>query len=175
MIRRLKLNKRGDIESLFFVVIFLVIVGVLIFLFSHLNSEMFTEIESQINTTHPGTEAQIQATEFKNTNQSNVWDYAFLGIFMGGLIAIGLSAYAVRVSPAFFWIYVILGMFVLVAGVMLSNFWQGLAGDSTFSTTLTYFPITNTLLGSYFPLVVTAIIIVMMGILFAKPRSEVYE
>lgn len=166
-------NKRGDVASIIYVVMFLIVIGIVVFFLVDLNSELFTEIENALNNTAGlnGTEAVAQATEFKETNQSRLWDYAFLGIFFGSLIAIGLSAYAVRISPAFYWIYGAISLFVLTMGVVLSNVWQDLATEPEFADTIANFPITNAMLGTYYPLIVTAIIVISMIILFGKPRG----
>lgn len=165
-------NKKGDLASMIFIVVFLFLIGTIFLFITHLNNEIFTEINQSIidvdlNTTY--TTAVIDKTV---TSNNSVWDYAFLGVFMGCLIAIGLSAYAIRISPVFYWIYGIMSLVVLAAGVMLSNVWQDLASDSAFTVTITRFPITNALLGTYYPLAVTAIIIIMIGILFGKPPQS---
>lgn len=163
-------NKKGDIESIIYIVIFLAIVAIVLLLITNVNTDLFTQLEQNLNDSgYSGTEAMTRTTEFKEVTQSRVWDYAFLGIFFGCLIAIGLSAYAVRISPVFYWIYGLLSLFVLGVGVILSNFWQELAGDPEFATTITQFPIMNSLLGTYYPVVVTAIIVIAMIILFGKP------
>lgn len=168
-----RLNKKGDIASIIYVVMFLVIVGIIFFFVVDLNVELFTELQNTLNDSgYEDTEALDQAVEFKETNQSRLWDYAFLGIFFGSLIAIGLSAYAVRISPIFYWVYAAISLFVLVLGTILSNFWQDLALEPDFADTLVYFPITNALLGTWYPLVVTAIIVISMVILFAKPKGQ---
>ena len=112
------------------------------------------------------------ATAFKDSNQSKMWDYAFLGIFMGCMIAIGVSAYAVRISPIFYWVYGLMSLFVLAMGVLLSNAWQELAAEPEFAVTLTRFTIMNTMLGSWFPTIVTAIIILFMIVLFGKSPGQ---
>jgi len=114
-------------------------------------------------------------TTWQESDQE-VWDYAFLGIFFGVLIALGLTAYAIRISPIFYWIYGLMSLFVLVTGVIVSNVWQEAVANPEFVTTLARFPITNAILGSYYPLVVVAIIMIAMIVIFGKPfgREEGY-
>ena len=168
-----KFQKRGDIASIIYVIMFLVIIGIVIFLMSDLNIRIFSELETVLNeSTYKDTEAHIATTDFKETYQSRLWDYGFLGIFFGSLIAIGISAYSTRISPIFYWVYGLLSLIVLTLGVVLSNIWQGLVAEAEFATTLTYFPIMNTLLGTYYPVVTTAVIIIAMVILFGKPPGQ---
>jgi len=171
-----KLKCKGDVASIIYVIIFLAVVGIVIFLISHVNNEIFSELETSLNETgYAGTEAADAAYDFKTSNQSRLWDYAFLGIFMGCMIAIGISAYAVKISPIFYWVYGLMSLFVLAMGVLLSNAWQALAAEPEFATTLTRFTIMNTMLGTWFPTIVTAIIILFMIVLFGKsPGQEGY-
>ena len=163
------MNKRGDVASIIYVVIFIAIVGMLFFLISHLNNLIFTEFENTLGNSSDfsDTQALLTVNEIKASDAA-VWDYAFLGIFLGSLIAIGLSAYAVKISPVFFWIYGLLSLLVLGLGVVLSNLWQSWSANPEFAATLVRFPITNAVLGSYYPLVVTAIIILAMVLIFGK-------
>lgn len=166
-------SKKSDISSIIYITIFLAISGVIIFFIVHLNIKLFTELEYALNDTeYNESEAYDRTTEFKEKNESRLWDYAFLGIFMGSLMAIGLSAYSVRISPIFYWVYGILSMVVLVLGTMLSNIWQEMVSDPEFTTTLVHFPITNSILGTYYPMVVTAVIILAMVVLFGKPPGQ---
>lgn len=166
-------NKRGDLESIIFIVIFLAVIGFILFLVSHINQEIFTEISLNLekNATSNYTESVAIMEEFK-ARDAVIWDYAFLGIFMGSIMAIGLSAYAIRVSPIFYWVYGLMALVVLATGVMLSNIWQDMATDAEFAATLSNFPITNILLGSYYPVAITAIVVISMIILFGKPPGN---
>ena len=167
-------NKRGDIASIIYIVMFLVIIGIIIFLVVDVNGKLFTGLEQELNNSaYNNTEAHIRAAEFRDMNMGRTWDYAFLGIFIGSIIAIALSAYAVRISPIFYWIYGVLALVVLTLGTILSNIWQALAVEEEFATTITNFPIMNSLLGTYYPMIVTAIVVIAMVVLFGKsPGGE---
>lgn len=164
-------NKRGDIESMLYIVVMLFVIAIAFLFISNLNHEIFTELQSNINGTYEGTVAVSTLSEVSSKDQV-IWDYAFIGVFVGCLLAVGLSAWGIRVSPIFFWIYVLMSMFILGAGVILSNVWQDVAADADFASTIARFPMTNMLLGSYYPLVVVAIMIISLGLLFGKPPQE---
>lgn len=168
------MNKKADIASIIYIVIFIFVVGLVLFLVSHMNNLLFSGLENALgnSTTGTGTEALVVTSQIK-ASDALIWDYAFLGIFMGSLIAIGLSAYAVRISPVFFWIYGLLSLVVLALGVMLSNTWQSWAGSPEFATSILRFPITNMILGTWYPTIVTGILVVAMGLIFGKPREGV--
>lgn len=164
-------NKKGDIATIIYAVVMLFIVGIVLFFVSHLNQEIYTELQDELNTTYNGTEAMTVLDSWKDSDYY-IWDYAFLGVFFGVLVALGLTAYAVKISPIFYWVYGIMSLVVLATGVMLSNIWQDMAADPEFSTTITRFSITNAILGSYFPLVIVAIILIAMIIIFGKPFGQ---
>lgn len=169
---KFKKNKKGDIQTLLFLVIALMFIGIVFLFMNHLNQKIFIELEEQLtNSNYNDTEAYSTLTTIQLRDQS-VWDYAFIIIFVGCLIATAISAWAVRISPVFFWIYVILGIFILVAGVILSNVWQDLANDPAFASEIARLPMTNMILGSYYPLAITAILIITLGLLFGKPPME---
>lgn len=172
--RRLKQSmlkeKKGDIESLIYVIIALFVGGVMIFFFSHFNNELYTSIEAEINETYNHTEGFATLKELETSN-SNIWDYAFILLFVGHVMALGFTAWFVRVSPIFYWIYFLMAIFVLIAGVTVSNTWQDIVADQEFTTTLARFPMTNYILGEHFMIIETAIIAFTLIILFAKPAG----
>jgi len=165
-------NKKADFASIVFIVLLIFSIAVVFFIMNHLNNEIFTEIQSNINTSDTNYTEAIRVVEEIRSVDNSVWDYAFLGIFIGTFIVLGMTAYAVRISPVFYWVYGLLSFVVLALGVALSNVWQDLANDPEFALTITRFPITNSILGSYFPTVVTGIIFFAMIFLFAKPRGQ---
>lgn len=162
------MNKKGDFATIVYVVIFLFVIGVVFLFMNKLNQSIFTELGNNLNETYGHTQAMTTLEHIKSRDLV-VWDYAFLGIFFGCLMAIGLTAYAVRISPIFYWIYGIMSLTVLALGVILCNIWQEYAADPEFAAEILRFPIMNTILGTYYPLVATAIIILTMIFLFGKP------
>lgn len=165
-------NKRGDFSSILFVVVLIFVIGVVFFFTTHFKKEIYTQFQEELNESgYNDTEAYTAVSSFK-TGEIYVWDYAFLGILMGSMVALGLTAYAIRMSPVFYWIVGLMTLIILVAGVILSNIWQDISAEPEFVDTLTYFPITNTILGSYFPSIIVAIIFISMVILFSKPPGQ---
>lgn len=168
-------NKRGDAITLIYIIVFLFIVGTLIFLISHISDLIFVEMSTQLNDSALNTSYTSDVLASAIRVNTTAWDYAFLGIFLGSMIVLGLTAYAVRISPVFYWIYAIMSMMFLAIAVLLSNTWQELAVDAEFATTITRFPITDLILGSYYPIIITAVLLFAMAILFGKPMGQQQE
>jgi len=64
---------------------------------------------------------------------------------------------------------VILDIPILIVGVVLSNVWQGMVENPAFTDTLARFPITNTILGTYFPMIIVGVMFFAAIALFGKP------
>ena len=162
------MNNKADFASMIYIVVFVFVIGISLFMINKLTSEMFTEIKTNIDTNDTNYTAAVSALERIQFTDNYIWDYAFLGILIGSMFALVLSAYAIRMSPIFYWVYGLLSLIILAVGVILSNTWQELAADPEFAVTLTRFPIMNTVLGSYYPLIIIAITIIAIIVLFGK-------
>lgn len=162
-------SKRGDIPSLIYIV---VILGVIAFVFiftSKLSHQLNTQMEIALNSS-PEFENSSAIPAIQTIRDVNDWayDYAFLALYIGSLIALGLTAYSTRISPVFYWVYALMSLAVLAVGVLISNTWQAATETEMLSDTVARFPITDFLLGSYYPLAVTALILITMILLFGK-------
>lgn len=172
--RSLIKNKKGDIESITLMVILLFAIGVVFIMSSNLTQNFLSKMAFVINdTSSANANYTVERVETIKAKDAVVWDYAFLGLFFGSIIALGLTAYATRFSPIFFWVYVLLSLIIVVVSVMLSNFWQDLVTQPDMAATLSYYPMTNMILGTYYPTIVTAIIAFVLILTFGKtPTSE---
>ena len=142
---------------------------------NHVNEKLYSalDVSFEANPTLNNTEAHQVVKDLDDVEKGGIWDFAFLAIFIGMLIQMMIFSFASRTNIAFFWIFVIVALIALMVGVMLSNIWQSVAESTEFVSTVARFPITNALLGSYFPLVVTAFIFLLMIVLFGKfPGQE---
>lgn len=170
--KNLYFNKKGQFETKLLAIISIVIVGVLIFFVSHMNNALFTQMDEYFNDSdYNGSLAQTKLQRIQTVDRS-VWDYAFLAIFAGFVLQIILFSFATRISPAFFWIDMIINIPLLIIGVVTSNIWQELAASPSFAETIARFPITDAILGSYYPIAVIIIIFISSIALFGKPAGS---
>lgn len=168
-----KMNKKADLLSLLYIVVLIFVIGVVFVMSNNLNNRLFLKIEQNLNESKTLNESTaIPAIQKIRTKENVMWDYGFLGIFMGAIIALGLTAYSTRISPVFYWIYGIISLVVLMVAVILSNTWQKLAENPQTVDTITRFPITNFILGTYYPTIFTAILILFMVLLFGKTSDN---
>lgn len=163
-------NKKGQLVSIILVVITLFIIGIILFFFNHMNKQVYDSLDEYFegNADLNNTEAHTAVEDLQGVEGSNIWDYAFLAIFIGMMIQMLLFSFASRQNVAFFWLFVVMGILVLIIGTALSNVWQEMAANPEFATTLTRFTITNTILGTYYPTIITGIMFLGLIILFGK-------
>jgi len=141
---------------------------------NHMNEKIYTALDDYMEDSDLNqTEAHVALEDIQGIEQSRIWDYVFLAIFIGLMIQMLIFSFASRMNIAFFWIFIILAIVILGVGVILSNIWQETVANPEFADTIARFPITNALLGSYFPLVIVAILFLGMIIMFGKfPGQE---
>jgi len=169
------MNKKGQFEDRLFAIILIFIIAVILFFFNHLNSQIYDSYDDWFNNSadYNNSEARDALTEIKSLEEGNMWDYAFFAIFVGFIIQIILFSFATRFNIAFYWILVLLDIPLLLVGVVLSNIWQSLVATPEFAVTITRFPITNLILGTYYPIAIVTIIFISSIILFGKrPGAE---
>lgn len=170
-----KKNKKGQIQGMIIAVITIFIIALILFFMNHLNKKFYDEFDeyfegdAELN----NTVAHTTLEDLQGVEGSRIWDYAFLAIYVGLLIQMLIFSFASRTNVAFFWIYALLGIITLIVGTMLSNIWQEIAVNPEFAETITRFTITNTLLGTYYPTIITGILFLTMIITFGKfPGAE---
>lgn len=163
------MNKKGDFQSLLYIVIMIFIVGFIFIFVNRLNNELSTTTERIFNNSADFQNSSAITSIQKIRQVDNAaWDYGFLAIYIGSIAALCITAYSTKISPVFFWVYGLMSLAILGVGVMLSNAWQATVENPEMVETVARYPITNFLLGSYAPLAVTVMIVIVMILLFGK-------
>ena len=127
------LNKKAQFESKLLAIVLIVIIGIILFFFSHVNNALYSSLDEYFNDSEYGGGEAQEANLKILTVENSVWDYAFFAIFIGFIIQILMFSFATRINLAFYWIMLILDIPILVVGVVLSNIWQELAASGTFA------------------------------------------
>ena len=167
---RYRNSKKGQALSMILLVVTIFVVGIILFFMNHLNKQVYDSFDEYFENDADlnNTEAHQTVETLQGVEGSTIWDYAFLAIFIGMMLQMILFSFASRTNVAFFWIFVILGMIILTIGTALSNMWQDISSNVEFSETILRFPITHTILGTYYPTIITGITFLGMIILFGK-------
>lgn len=149
------------------------IVGLLLFFLNHFNKEVYDGFDKYFNNSqYNDTTAHEALQKFQTLEGTSIWDYAFLAIFIGLMIQMLLFSFATRINIAFYWIFALVGIMILIVGTVLSNVWQEIVANPVFSETILRFPIANMLLGTYYPIAVVGFLFLGMIVLFGKPPSR---
>jgi len=166
-------GKRAQFESILLAVITIFILGIILFFFNHVNDKLYTSLDEYFEDSESlkGSYAQNVTQDIQEVDNA-AWDWAFLAIFIGLIINMLFFSFATRINVAFYWVFALLGIVILIVGVVMSNIWQEMVINPEFSETVLRFPITNMLIGSYFPTIVVAILFITMIVLFGKPPTE---
>jgi hypothetical protein len=167
------MNSKAQFESKLLAVVMLFIVGVFLLFFNYASNHIYSSFDDYFNksTKYNNSEAQVALVKIQ-TVENSAWDYAFLAIFIGLVLQILLLSFATPANMAFFWIMTLVDIPVLIVGVVLSNIWQDLATNPNFTTEIARFPITNTILGTYYPMAIVIIIFVSAVVLYGKRGFE---
>lgn len=109
---------------------------------------------------------QTQVTAFPN-----VWDYTFLTVFFGVIIALCILAWVLDTQPALFFVLVIvIGVFGGIAGY-LANAFEELILDPFLSASAANFPIMSHVITNYLFYVI-GMMFLMLVVFFAKPAIQ---
>lgn len=171
------MHKKAQIAGVILAVVTLFIVAIILLFMNTLNKQVYDKFDKYMNDTpkYNGTEAHDVVQKLQKVEGGKIWDYVFLALFIGMFIQMIVLAFASRTNVLFFWIYVILALIILVIGTVLSNIWQEVAVQPTFAESILRFPIANTILGSYYPTMITAFIFLGMIFIFGKFPGQTEE
>lgn len=166
------INKRGDLPSIMFTIVVIAVIGIMLLLFNTVFSQVYAGFDNYFNESEEYNQSQAHTSlqeiiVFENT----IWDYVFLGITFAYVLSLFLLSYSVRISPAFYFIYGVMILFGLVLGVMFSNLWQEMVTNPQLADVVVRFPITDAILGGFYPLFVAVVAITSMVLLFGKRNT----
>ncbi len=166
----LQMNKKGsDIPSILFAIAMIFAIGIMLVTMSFLALTIYERLNDTLNTNPNIASSSSNETLTKMIRfEQNMWDYFFLAIVIGYLISMVVLAFTTPTNPWLFAVFVVFSSIGLFVGVALSNAWQKFAEADALSATIDRFPITNLLLGNFYPLFVTMIIVLVMIMLFGK-------
>lgn len=170
-------SRKGDIASLIYVIVVIFVLGLVLVLMNAMSDKLYSKLENNLNSSGAISPNSIAISKLQQIHQVDrvIWDYFFLAVFMVYIVSVGLSAYATRISPVFFWLYGILSLVGLLVGVISSNMYQAFITNNALSDVANRFPITNFVLGDYYPTIITLIICITLGLIFSKTPDRVEE
>jgi len=167
-------NKKGQIGSVILAVVLLFVIAIIFFFSSHVFGQLYGSLNDQLkaNPDYNNSVAQQAIAGIEEVEQS-IWDYAILAVVFGIVIQLIIFSFATRTSPVFYWLFMLVGLVILVVGAVLSNIWQTIAEKPEFATTVLQFPMTDAILGNGFVLfIISTILLISIIVLFGKGGEE---
>ena len=98
-------------------------------------------------------------------------DWVFLGVFIGLLLALIITAWFIAGNPIFMSLYFLAVILFVSVSIVLANVWENLLAASFFSDVISYYPIINFVM-SYLPYFVAVCSMIGLIVMFAKPQGE---
>jgi len=158
------MKKKGQnaiIDGIFFIII-IIVFGIV----ALLGYQSFSEIKDDIRDDVTLNESKDAITEVESRYPS-LFDGLILIVFMGMWLAGIATAMMSESHPFVFGLTMVLIVFVIIAGVMLGNFYEELFEDEDLNTMPTTFPVTNWLLTHMLQLGIVVVLTIAL-VLFGK-------
>jgi len=166
-----RMNKKGDLSSLFIllVVVFALAITAIIF------SKVFLMITSELKDNDKFSD-NTKATIIKvEDNTIPLLDLLIFMSLIGLMLAIIISCIYLDVPPAITILFIIgLIVAIFLAG-MAANVFSEIIAEPELATTAAQFSYTNLILGSHFPVIILVIGTITIIILYGKTKSRSVE
>jgi len=142
---RKRINKKGQIDIILLVIVALAVFGIVSYVGFVVVQDLNVDIQADPSL----------GENTKNLSQKTADTFApfsdgvfalILGLFwLGGLVA----AYFSDNNPFFYVVFVLITVFLMTAGGIISNTWDELTSDSGFDGVANSFPVTNYVMNNY--------------------------
>lgn len=167
------MNKKGDLPSIIFAVVSIFAVAVIVFFMSHVFDAIYTAADNAYSLADDDyNDSQAQQTLQKiQTDTNDSMDYVILYFIVGVVLSMSILSYSTRISNVYFFIYIMASFFIVMIATITSTVWQNLSENSEFAVTITRFPITDTLLKTYYPTFALVLVLITVVFLFGKPSE----
>ena len=156
------MNNKGQLQSTVLAVFLVFAIGIVVFFFGDVFFRLFTELNVAV-TTNPAINSTLTAetTETAVDLYATAWDYVTVAVMIGILISLITTAFLTRISPAFYWIYILFGIIIVIAGSMFSVLWQTITEQSIYADAVTRYPMTDAILGNNFILIAVSLFVIL--------------
>jgi hypothetical protein len=141
--------------------------AIILFVIGSLGISIAQNMATQIVFNNTNSQAQFAGMQ----NTSLKLDWVFLGIFIGLLLAMIITAWFIAGNPIFLILYFLAVIIFTVISFFLSNFWESFTVTGFFSTMIGYYPIMNFVM-LRLPYFVAICGMIGLVVMFAKPRDD---
>jgi len=162
------MNKRGDFTTIIIMVALILglAIGSIIFY------KVFNDISDQLKEVPNFSNNTIDTINTAQTSAPKLLDFFVFFVLISFFIGLIIASIYIDVNPAVVIAFIIaLIIAVLLAG-QVSNVWESFTGQEQLVSSASEFPLTNMILGSYFPVIILVIGVIVIVILYGKSRRQ---
>ena len=166
-------NKRGDVTDIFVFVLIAVFLAISFIVVLFVNNELLDIISTTALNESSASSSIIESFELINTQTVQRGYALFMGILMIGMV---VSAFLVRVHPAFIFIYIITLAFAIFVSVYLGNMYNDFIAVDEIAVIANQQPMINFFMENLLKivLVVGALsMIIVLSKIFGSPGGSV--
>jgi len=166
-------NKRGDVTDIFVFVLIAVFLAISFIVVLFVNNEVLDIISTTALNESSASSSIIDSFELINTQTVQRGYALFIGILMIGMV---VSAFLVRVHPAFIFIYIITLAFAIFVSVYLGNMYSDFIAVDEIAVIANQQPMINFFMENLLKivLVVGALsMIIVLSKIFGNPEGSV--
>lgn len=162
--QRKKLNKRADATDVFIVTVIVFFLAISFIIGIFVNTKLVSVIQdTALNETNVSTTI---ISQFEKVNSTGI-QRGFMMIFAILLIFTMVSAFLVRVHPAFIFIYIITLLVTVFSSFFMANVYGALVDNPVLAATIASQPIITFFMKNL-PIVATGVGLLSMIVVFAK-------
>lgn len=160
-------NKRGDITTI--VIAIAVIFGLALgsIFFSHI----FLDILGELKTMDGFSNNTLDTITTVEDKTIPLLDFFIFFVLFAVSIGLIIASIYIDVHPALIVVFIIALIVAILLAGQFANVFEEVTSQSTISATADSFSMTNIVLGSYFPLIILVIGIIVIIILYGKSRN----
>ena len=148
------------------------LIGVMLFAFGlgffiihyAMNTTVNSMLDISVINSSNGTVTALESIE----ETTNRLDYILFAVFMALVLGLIITGFLVGGHPIFMFVYLLVIIIGVVISALLANIWSEVTAAAVFGTTVSHFPITNSILTSL-PLYLVVVGFIGMIAMFAKP------
>jgi len=138
-------KKKGQIDIILLIVILLISFAIISYVgygvITDLNDEIQGDSSLGESTKNVSNDIQVQYPSFND----GLFIFMFGLFFIGGLVA----AYFSDVTPFYYVIFIVVTVFLMIAGGLISNTWDDFSSDAEYSGYDASFPMTDWVMDNY--------------------------
>ncbi len=161
------LNKKGDIQSIIIMIVVVVMMAITVIIFS----KAFLDITGELKASGQFSNTTRDVIEGVEEKTIPLLDFLVFFSLISLIIGLIISSIYIKVHPALTVIFIVgIIIAVFIAG-QLANVFAEISETPELASTASQFTFTNIILGSYFPLIVLIIGIIIVVILYSKRQG----